>query len=373
MRSEAAASPGVGPIRFVRRRWMGWILLPFYAFLFGEVFVRLLAPVPMIPRYVTGAPYGVRVAMPHMKFWQTTPEVRVQVRTNSRGIRSDLEYPYAKPADTCRVVLLGDSLFVGYEVNVEDSFAYLLDRRLKADGYRCEVINLAVSGFGTAEMLVTLREEALKYGPDFVVFSSHVTDLDDNIRSSLFSLDERGLLQRGNTSFLPGIRVSDELSKFALYRWLVENSQLYSAARERSAEAIKSALVDARKSGTEEEAAATAGKAASAAAAKKLNLALLEEGARLSESHKAKFAVLEIPVCLARTEFVRMLPEYDAETALQLRVFDPLLAFRAAADPARKLYFEQGHGHLTPEGNRVLADYFQAAFLKTGWLEPWKD
>ena len=76
------------------------------------------------------------------------------------------------------MLLFGDSYLVGFEVAYEDSFAYLLQQRLDAAGRHCEVINLAVSGFGTAEMLIALKEDGLRYRPDVVIFSSNASDLD---------------------------------------------------------------------------------------------------------------------------------------------------------------------------------------------------
>lgn len=353
------------------------ILVCLYALVFGEVFVRELAPVPIIPRYVTGAPYGVRVGMPNMTFWQTTPETRVQVRTNSRGIRADREYPYEKPPGTCRIVIFGDSFFVGYEVNVEDSFASLLEKRLNESGYRCEVINLAVSGFGTSEMLVTLQQEGLKYHPDVVLFSSHITDLDDNLRSALHTLDVHGDLVRKNASFLPGIRLSDELSKFFVYRWVVENSQLYSAVRERAAYYVKARMLSFKKHAepsmgvSARESGSDAGEPASRFP-QRLNLRLLEEARRTSESNGAHFCVLEIPFNRSRTEFDRMLPDYDPKVAGELHVVSPLAEFQSQAGTSRMLFYEKGHGHLTPQGNRLLADVFFSHLRDTGWLEAWR-
>jgi hypothetical protein len=373
LHSEAAANPGVRSAGILRNRWVIGVLLALYALLFGEMFVRWLVPVPMIPRYVTAAPYGVRVGMPNMKFWQTTPETQVEIRTNSRGIRADREYSYARTPGVCRILLLGDSLFVGYEVNLEDSFAYLLDRGLVSAGIPCEVINLAVSGFGTAEMLTALREEGLKYSPDIVIFSSHVTDLDDNVRASLYALDDQGDLVRKNSRFLPGIALGDELSKYSLYRWLTENSQLYAAVRERSAKAIKAALVNMKKRQTSAVTAEASGAiSATDVHAQQLHFRLLQEAKHVAEMARARFGVLEIPVRLARTEFTRNLPEYAPQDRAALHVFDPLPAFKAAADPQEKLYFERGHGHLTPRGNHVLTDYFIPRLIETGWLDPWK-
>ena len=46
---------------------------------------------------------------------------------------------------------------------------------------------------------------------------------------------------------------------------------------------------------------------------------------------------------------------------------------RAAAAPDRKLYFEKGHAHLTPDGNGIVAETLRREIEARGWLEPWKN
>jgi hypothetical protein len=77
-------------------------------------------------------------------------------------------------------------------------------------------------------------------------------------------------------------------------------------------------------------------------------------------------------VSISRTQIERRMPEYPAGEAEALHVANPLGALLAAAGPDRKLFFEQGHGHLTPEGNRVVTDYFYGQLVRSGWLEAWK-
>src|SRR5262245_10260645 len=138
---------------------LNWILraaaLAAYAIVFGEVFLRLFAPQPILPRYVTAAPWGVRMNTPHSDYRQWTPEVDVEIRINGQGLRADHDFPDHKPPNICRIVLLGDSYFLGYESSLKDSFAQRLEDRLHQDGYATEVLNFAVSGHGTAEMLLT--------------------------------------------------------------------------------------------------------------------------------------------------------------------------------------------------------------------------
>jgi hypothetical protein len=78
--------------------------------------------------------------------------------------------------------------------------------------------------------------------------------------------------------------------------------------------------------------------------------------------------VLEIPSNKSRTDFVRLLPAYDNGTINELHVMDPLQTMRGQAMPTRKIFYEKGHGHLTPFGNRVLTDFFLDRLLTTGWL-----
>ena len=140
------------------------------AYGFGEILVRIWMPQPMLPRYVTDASYGVRKNMPDVIIWHSSPDYRVNVRTNSHGVRSDRDIPYQKPVGTSRIVGLGDSFTLGYEVEQEDTFLYQMETNLKERGFeRVEVINLGVSGFGTSEELITLREEGMRYEPDLVI------------------------------------------------------------------------------------------------------------------------------------------------------------------------------------------------------------
>ena len=163
----------------------------------GEVFVRIWMPQPMLPRYVTNAPYGVRKNMPNVSIWHTSSDYSVNVRTNAKGVRNDRDIPYNKPEGTFRIVGLGDSFTLGYEVEQEDTFLYRLETDLKARGFeRVEVVNLGVSGFGTSEELITLRHEGMAYDPDLVLLGYFVNDIQNNVMSDMFVLEGDSLSLR---------------------------------------------------------------------------------------------------------------------------------------------------------------------------------
>lgn len=109
------------------------------------------------------------------------------VRINSDGLR-DREHTKAKPADTVRIALLGDSFAEAMHVPMEQTFWSLLERKLQEcnafPGKRVEVINFGVSGYGTAQELMTLRQKVWAYSPDIVILAfTTYNDIYDNSRA----------------------------------------------------------------------------------------------------------------------------------------------------------------------------------------------
>src|SRR5687768_4341292 len=95
---------------------------------------------------------------PGMEAWNRN-EGEAYVKINSRGLR-DREHAEAKPQGVYRIAVLGDSYAEALQVPLEDTFWWLLPKRLESCGFRpgerIEVINFGVSGYGTAQQLLTL-------------------------------------------------------------------------------------------------------------------------------------------------------------------------------------------------------------------------
>lgn len=104
--------------------------------------------------------------------WRT--ENRTWVRINSDGLR-DVEHIVAKPAGVFRIAILGDSYAEAMQVELEQTFWYILQTELNRCGVfapkRVEIINFGVSGFGTAQELLALQHRAWKYSPDLVLLA----------------------------------------------------------------------------------------------------------------------------------------------------------------------------------------------------------
>src|SRR5262245_36891666 len=78
-----------------------------YTLLFSERFIRLMAPQPMFPRYITGTPWGVRGNIAGAQYWHSSPEVDVEFRINRLGMRDDRDFALEKPLGTCRIAVFG--------------------------------------------------------------------------------------------------------------------------------------------------------------------------------------------------------------------------------------------------------------------------
>jgi lysophospholipase L1-like esterase len=101
------------------------------------------------------------------------------VEINSHGFR-DREHPWDKPAGARRVVLLGDSFIEAVQVPFDRSITPLLEARVRQAAGAVELINLGLSGFGTAREYLMLRAYGLRYQPDLVVLFLVGNDISDN-------------------------------------------------------------------------------------------------------------------------------------------------------------------------------------------------
>jgi hypothetical protein len=186
----------------------------------------------LFPRYHTSARYGeftLRRLRANFQFWHTDPDGHWKFVTNSQGFRSYEDFHIEKPPGTFRVIALGDSTTEGFEVRQNYTYAAVLERYLRKNGIDAEVFNTGISGFSTAEELIYLENEGIKYRPDAVVLGFYANDFDDNVRSDLFRLESDKLVIV-NKTYIPGVRILDVINAIGPLRWLSENSYFYSFA-----------------------------------------------------------------------------------------------------------------------------------------------
>ena len=319
------------------------------------MFLRVFAPQPLMPRNVVASDFGIRINKPNVEYWQKTPEVHVRVRINSQGIRADYDIPLEKPPGVQRIVVLGDSYGMGYEVDLKDAFATRMADHLAAAGHKVEIVNLSVSGFGNAEELIMLQHRGFAFHPDLVLLAWHMTDLDDNVRCQLYALRD-GRLVRDKLEYLPDVRTRHRLERIPGYSWIEANSQLYTFLREQTAGRVKDLLArdqEGGDAGTNQPASSPGATAAAAAArpdrppayADRLTAALLNETRNECSVRGIPFLVLEVPTRVTRTEFRSQFPYAAAGEFGGFDVVSPMELF--ARHRGEKLFWEQGRAHFS--------------------------
>lgn len=366
-----------------------------------EIQLRIFAPVPIVPRYVTGTSFGIRGNMPNMNYWHKTPDVKINIRTNSKGIRADEEIPYEKPKDVKRIVVLGDSFGMGYEVNLEDTFLSRMKENLERAGKKVQIVNLSVSGHGNAEELLMFVNEGVKYKPDLVLLCWHRTDYDDNVRSKLFVL-ENGLLKRNAKTYLPGVRVSDMLYRIPLFIPISENSHAYNMIRDKAGAKIKELLSELRilqaviigteiisndnqKSDSNNStmfASTPSGKIDEEFKETKekftkndnlvdnedyseiLTVSLLNKIDEECKKMNAKFIVLDIPDQKSRYDFISKFPY----RLYKKPVVSPIYKLHNNIVNGELFINEQSHGHFTPKACRLVGDALSEYIVNNRFL-----
>lgn len=103
----------------------------------------------------------------------------VEIRTNSRGLRSDREYISPKPGNTKRVLALGDSITMGWGVRLEDTYACVLESLLNQNSQLdFEVINTGVGNYNSTSKLAALKK-FIDLEPDAIILCFYINDLED--------------------------------------------------------------------------------------------------------------------------------------------------------------------------------------------------
>jgi len=107
----------------------------------------------------------------------------VDFRTNAQGLR-DREFSFERVPGKLRIVMLGDSLTVGWGVPVEQTFAKRIEQMYAEAGIDAEVINLGVGNYNTVQEVQAFLTTGYRYQPDVVVLNYFVNDAEPVVPAS---------------------------------------------------------------------------------------------------------------------------------------------------------------------------------------------
>ena len=114
--------------------------------------------------------------------------------TNRWGMR-DQDYEQTPPADTYRIALLGGSVEQGSGVIHQETFEYLVEKRLNRDKpnpkySRYEILNFSVGGYRILQQVVTLERKAVNFKPTVLFYVAHPTEDGRLFTESKFAPEE---------------------------------------------------------------------------------------------------------------------------------------------------------------------------------------
>ena len=155
---------------------------------------------------------------PSTTYHFSSDEFAVDVRTNRYSLRGpDPVLP--KPPGVIRILMLGDSFIFGFPVRDEETSCWLVEHRLRAEGYPVEVINGGVSGYSPTLEYLSLRDEFLSFEPDLVVLWVDLGDVqEDHWFQKNLLYDADGRIVRCDPRYIHG--------RFDRWEWLKNHSLL---------------------------------------------------------------------------------------------------------------------------------------------------
>lgn len=138
----------------------------------GEHFWLRLHPVKTTITWQENPILGPVLLTPKQQGWFVTPsqEYYSYIQSNSAGFY-DYEHPLAKPANTYRILLLGDSFVASLQTSKNQTIAKQLEDQLNQSHLpqHIEVIAMGMGDTGTAQQYLALHSYGLKYQPDLVI------------------------------------------------------------------------------------------------------------------------------------------------------------------------------------------------------------
>ena len=312
----------------------------------GAVFFGCLATLEIALRF---AGYGnLEIYQPDPKlYWRLKPNQNCftkvdhkPVRINSHGTRGG-EFTTEKPANTFRILSLGDSRTFGWGLSEAETYSSELGRRLQARAggtQQVEVINAGVNAWSYPQMLVFYRDVAAAWQPDVVILA------EANLWTQFSEKNSDAFVRQ----FMSRVRLKNLLRRFALYHYVVEVK--LKAFYEQHRTKFIPVNPDADALFTEQQQADPDAVFRTA----------IEELVSVARSNGVPTVLLYIPTLedLAATNPSRVL---RAKQAVSAKLGAPLVDLTADLTPGGKaLYLEADPVHLNSAGNMIVAERVSA-------------
>lgn len=158
---------------------------------FFELILRLTTPIPENLAKLLGSNLFLLENKPGAVFPHNSEgEFQNIIRINSSGFRDD-EFLVKKDEETIRIAVLGDSQEEALQVPLDLTWQKVMARKLSAGlGRKVESYSFGVSGYGTDQEWLTLREKVWQFSPDMVILAFSPNDVGDTYKNKLVRIKD---------------------------------------------------------------------------------------------------------------------------------------------------------------------------------------
>ncbi len=165
------------------------------ALVVAEVGLRIFTPEPVNLAKLKSSSLFLFENKPNAVFGRNSGEYNVDITINSSGFR-DTEFSEDKPSGVFRMAVIGDSQTEASQVKLEDTWEKVMVRRLgEVTGKKIETYSFGVSGYGTDQEWLTLREKVWMFKPNLVVLAFSPNDVGDVYKNGLVKLNGNGEIE----------------------------------------------------------------------------------------------------------------------------------------------------------------------------------
>lgn len=171
---------------------------------------------------------------PHAEGRLAAEEFDVAIRINGRGERADTEVPVERVPGKKRILVIGDSFTFGHGVEAAEGWP----ARLEALVPDSEVINLAVTGYGTDQQVLRLEKRGLEYRPDLVLLGLFEGNVFRNVKHEQMGYPKPRFRLAGGQLALEGVPLP-QLGEGETYAAAMPWSRLWAFAGGRGIELFR--------------------------------------------------------------------------------------------------------------------------------------
>lgn len=175
--------------------WALKLVIILFSFLISivavEILLRLLTPEPENLAKLKSSELFLHENKPNATFlYEGRGEFSNTITLNSYGFRDD-EFKTEKDEGVFRIAVLGDSQEEALQVALSDTWQKVMaDRLSKQLGKKVETYSFGVSGYGTDQQWLTLREKVWQFNPDMVILGFSPNDVGDTYKNKLIRLED---------------------------------------------------------------------------------------------------------------------------------------------------------------------------------------